>query len=133
VTTPNAAVEQPAAEAQLYIEVATAGRVTTLRLVGTVNVYTVPLLVARIDDAVKHGAWSIVVSLEQVEQVDGEVAIGTLLRALRRMQGLDGYLAVADPRDLIRRAVKARGLALVLAVFPAEETAVDFLASWRAA
>lgn len=131
MTPPQTAVDTPA-EAQLYIEVSTAGRVTTLRLVGVLNVYTVPVLAARVDDAVKHGAWSIVVSLEQVDEVDAEVGIGVLLRALRRMQGLDGYLVVADPSDLIRRAVKARGLALVLAVFPAEEAAVDFLASWRA-
>jgi anti-anti-sigma factor len=131
MTSPQTAVDTPA-EAQLYIEVSTAGRVTTLRLVGVLNVYTVPVLAARVDDAVKHGAWSIVVSLDQVDQVDAEVGIGVLLRSLRRMQGLDGYLVVADPAGLIRRAVKARGLALVLAVFPAEEAAVDFLASWQA-
>lgn len=123
---------QAPAEAQLYIEVSTAGPVTMLRLVGVLNVYTVPLVAARIDDAVKRGAWSIVVSLEQVDQVDAESAIGVLLRGLRRMQALDGYLVVADPGGLIRRAVKARGLALVLAVFPAEEAAVEFLTSWRA-
>lgn len=120
--------------AQLYVEVERSDdrRVTLLRLVGRINAYTVPTLTARVDDAVKHGAWSIVVSLADVDQVDAEVAIGALLRALRRMQALDGCLTVADPAGLIGRAVKARGLGLVLAVFPSEEAAAGFLTSWQA-
>lgn len=125
---PRVPKDLPAA-AHLTIETGTAGHVTTLRLSGTLNLYTAPSVAARVDEALHRGAWNLVLNFDQVDLVDLEVAVGTLLRALRRVQATRGMLVLAEESGRIRRAASARGLGLVLATFPTEAEAVRFLTS----
>jgi anti-anti-sigma factor len=121
--------------ADFYVEVGEpgAGQVMTLRLIGTLNVYSAPTFAARVEDAMKHGAWSLVVNLAGVSHADAEVGVGALLRALRRLQAGNGTLLLAEVPEQVRKAIRARGLGLVLHSFPTEESAVTFLATWNSA
>ena len=131
--TVNGAMRPDAADFHVEVGETTSGTVTTLRLIGTLNVYTEPALAARVQEAMKGGAWSLVVSLAEVDHVDAEVGVGALLRALRRLQAGNGTLLLAEVPEQVRKAIKARGLGLVLQAFPTEESAVAFLATWRSA
>jgi anti-anti-sigma factor len=116
--------------AAFYIEVGEHGRVTTLRLIGSLNLYTAPSFAKRVEEALSHDAWSLVISLAGVEQVD-EDGLGALLRALRRVQQGHGTMLLCDVPDPVRKAITARGLGIVLHVFLSEALAVSFLTSWR--
>lgn len=116
-----------AAHARFYVEIGDIGLVTTLRLAGTLDVYSAPILAARIEEALKRRAWNLVLDLADVDRVDPEVTVGTLLWALRRVQKGPGSLVLADASDVVRRPIKARGLALVLLCFTSEADAVGFL------
>lgn len=117
------------ADAAFHVEAGQQGHLTTLRLIGTLNMYTAPVLGARLDDALKHGCWHVVLTLAKVEHMDPEDGVGTLLRALRRVQAGHGQLLLAEVSDAVRRAIRVRGLGLVLPTFPSEEAAVEFLKS----
>ena len=121
------------AAAPFHIESGRQGHVTTLSLVGTLNLYTAPTLAARLDDVRENGAWHVVLNLAKVEHIEAEDAVGALLRALRRLQAGSGTLLLAEVPEQVRKAIKARGLDLVLHSFPTEESAVEFLATWRSA
>ena len=116
--------------AGLYIEVAQDGRVTTLRLYGEINAYTVPTLWARVEAALTHEAWSLVVDLEHVPFLDSE-GVGTLLRAQRLVNGTTGgtLLLAAVPAQG-RKTIKVKGLDSLLAAFPSGADAAAFLQSW---
>lgn len=119
------------ADAAFRVEPGLQGHVTILRLIGTLNVYTAGVLVARLDDALEHGAWHVVLNLAKVEHMEAEDGVGALLRALRRVQAGHGTLLLAEVPEMVRRAIRARGLGLVLPAFPSEEAAAGFLTSGR--
>lgn len=121
------------AEADLYIAVAAEGRVAVLRLHGEINAYTIPALRARIEAALEHDAWSVVVDLELVPFLDSE-GVGALLRAQRLINGTSGgTLLLADVPDQGRRTLEVKGLAEMLPCFPTVGAAVAFLESWPGA
>ncbi len=95
--------------------------------------YSEPSLTAKVDYTMKHGAWSLVVSLAGIHHFDAEVSIGTLLRGPRRLQAGNGTILLAEVPEQVRKAIRARGLGLVLPTFPTEEAAAAFLATWRSA
>jgi anti-anti-sigma factor len=115
--------------AELYVEAGASGHVTTLRLTGTLNLYTAPILAVRLDEALKCGAWHVVLTLAKLEDMAAEEGVGALLRALRRVQAGHGTLLLAEVPDMVRRAIRTRGLGLVLPAFPTEDAAVGFLTS----
>jgi anti-anti-sigma factor len=119
-------------EADLYVEVGSSGRVTTLRLHGTLNTYTIGMLADRVEAALKHGAVNLVVSLGNVPFLDAE-GVGALLRARKRVQLGGGTLVLADAPEQARKTIAVKGLSIVLLCFAAEDVAVEFLTSWRAA
>jgi anti-sigma B factor antagonist len=118
-----------ATAADLYIESAETGRITTLRLKGTLDIYTAEKFTARTDEALKRGARSLIVDLADVVYLDSEVGIGALLRALRRMQSANGTLLLVDVPGPVRKAIRIKGLGLVIQAFASEEEAVAFLTS----
>lgn len=118
-----------ATAADLYIESAETGRITTLRLKGTLDIYTAEKFTARTDEALKSGARSLIVDLADVVYLDSEVGIGALLRALRRMQSANGTLLLVDVPGPVRKAIRIKGLGLVIQSFASEEEAVEFLTS----
>lgn len=118
----------PAGGAVLDIETSRHGRTTVLRLSGSLDAYTVPLLTARIDAAFTSGAYNLVVGLAGVPFLDSE-GIGVLLRARTRAQRGGGNLLLAAAPAQARRTLAVKGLALVLLCFPSEPAAVEFLIS----
>lgn len=118
-----------ATAADLYIEAAETGRITTLRLKGTLDIYTAEKFTARTDEALKNGAQSLIVDLAGVVYLDSEVGIGALLRALRRMQTANGTLLLVDVPGPVHKAIRIKGLGLVIQAFASEEEAVAFLTS----
>lgn len=123
----------PSTDTDLYVEVAGTGRVMTLSLVGTVDMYTRDVFLDRVRAEIEHKVWSMVVNLAEVAFFDSEVGVGALLRALRHVQVGGGTLLLAEVPEQVHRAIRARGLGLVLHAFPTEDAAVEFLTLWRRA
>lgn len=116
--------------AHLYIEIVSAGRVTVFRLYGELNTYTLPSLRSRVETALEHDAWSVVVDLECVPFIDSE-AVGTLLRAQRHIHGASGgTLLLAAVPEQGRKTLRVKGLESLLACFPAVADALAFLDTW---
>ena len=127
----SGAPASPPCEASLYVEVRQAadGRVAVLSLHGDLNTYTVPTVWARIEAAVAHGTWSLVLDLAGVGFLDAE-GIGILIRAKRLAALSEGTLVLAEVAEQGRKTLRVKGLAEVLPVFPSVAAAVTFLASW---
>lgn len=115
-------------ETDLCIEVRRAGEVTVLALHGALNVYTAGTFIARAEDALGHGAISLVVNIEDAGFLDSE-GIGALLRLRRRVQLGGGTLVLAAPPVQAVRTIAVKGLSLVLLCSESETQAVAFLTS----
>lgn len=114
-------------ETALDIEVE-AGHVTTLRLHGCLNAYTVERFASRVEEVLKDGAYSLVVNVAGIGFLDSE-GVGALLRARRRVQARGGTLLLAEVTEQARKTIAVKGLSLVLLAFGSEGEAASFLTS----
>jgi anti-sigma B factor antagonist len=83
-------------------------------------------------DAVTPTAVHLAVDLSEVPSIDSE-GVGELARALGRISGRGGRLALIAPSPAVRRILAVTRLDTAFAVLPSEQAAIDELAGGYAA
>ncbi len=114
----NAIKEAPI---DLVLDSRTAGDWTVIDVNGEVDLYTAPKLRDRIIELVDAGSYRIAVNMEGVEFMDS-TGLGVLVAGLKRVREHDGMLALAAPREPVRRVLAVTGLN---EVFPIHERVED--------
>ena len=101
--------------------------VTVVRVVGEVDVSTVPALRGLLSDLAIDGSVEIVLDLCGVDFMDS-AGIGALVTAQRRIRTLRGVLAVACDSAPVLRVLHLTGMDKVLSVHPsvADAIALEF-------
>lgn len=122
-----------AVRSPLRVHADSSGLTTLLRCCGPLNRATIPLFSQRLADASRSGKHNLIVNLAAITDFQDEPGVAALLHALRRVQSGHGSMLLAETPEQVKRAIRARGLALVLQSFDTEEDAAAFLASWRRA
>jgi anti-sigma B factor antagonist len=102
----------------LILETREAGDWTVVEAKGEVDLYTAPRLKEQLVQLVGGGRSRIAVDLEQVEFLDS-TGLGVLIGGLKRAREAGGELALAGPREPVRKVLSITGLDRV---FPIHES-----------
>jgi anti-sigma B factor antagonist len=106
------------AEMDLLIESRQAGDWSIVDVKGEVDLYSAPRLKDRLGELTAAGRDHIAVDLAGVEFLDS-TGLGVLIGALKRCREAGGILALAAPRDPVRKVLAITGLDRV---FPVHDT-----------
>jgi anti-sigma B factor antagonist len=105
----------------LTLDTKEAGDWTVVEARGEVDLYTAPRLKEQLAGLAGGGRPRIVVDLEGVEFLDS-TALGVLISGLKRCREAGGDLALAAPRDPVRKVLSITGLDRV---FPIHDTVAE--------
>ncbi|WSQ15885.1 STAS domain-containing protein [Streptomyces sp. NBC_01231] len=100
--------------------------VTVVTLMGSVNVYTAPILRQLLVDLVDHGRMILVLDMTEICFFDS-TGSGVLIGALKRVRAHDGGLALVVPSERIQKLFRINGLTQVFPIFDTVDRAVEFL------
>jgi anti-sigma B factor antagonist len=112
------------AEMDLLIETRQAGDWSILEVKGEVDLYSAPRLKERLGELTGGGRSQIVVNLEAVEFLDS-TGLGVLIGALKRCREAGGTLALAAPREPVRKVLAITGLDRVFPIHDSVEQATS--------
>jgi anti-sigma B factor antagonist len=110
------------AEMDLLVESRRAGDWSIVEVKGEVDLYSAPRLKERLAELTSSGHSRIAVDLEGVEFMDS-TGLGVLIGALKRCREADGTLALAAPRQPVRKVLSITGLDRVFPVHDSVEQA----------
>jgi anti-sigma B factor antagonist len=110
------------AEMELLVETRAAGDWSIVEVKGEVDLYTAPRLKERLNELTGSGRSRIAVNLESVEFLDS-TGLGVLIGALKRCREAGGTLALAAPREPVRKVLSITGLDRVFPVHDSVEQA----------
>ncbi|MCE5204231.1 MAG: STAS domain-containing protein [Coriobacteriales bacterium] len=108
----------------LDISVDRDGATCRMQVSGEVDVYTSPMLKARIIDAIEDGCTDLVIDLEGVGFIDSS-GLGVLVSGLRRVKERSGSMRLVCTKDNILKIFRITGLDKVFPVFSTLEEATD--------
>nr|WP_314223694.1 STAS domain-containing protein [Streptomyces sp. DSM 40713] len=100
--------------------------VTVVTLMGSVNVYTAPLLRQLLLDLINHGRMFLVLDMTEISFFDS-TGSGVLIGALKRIRAHDGALALVVPSERIQKFFRINGLTIVFPIFDTVDRAIEFL------
>jgi anti-sigma B factor antagonist len=109
----------------LLIESRQAGDWSIVDVKGEVDLYSAPRLKERLAELTGAGRSRVTVNLEAVEFLDS-TGLGVLIGALKRCREAGGTLALAAPREPVRKVLSITGLDRV---FPVHESVEQATAS----
>jgi anti-sigma B factor antagonist len=109
-------------EMDLLVESRQAGDWSIVEVKGEVDLYSAPRLKERLAELTVSGRSRITVNLEGVEFMDS-TGLGVLIGALKRCREAEGTLALAAPREPVRKVLSITGLDRVFPVHDSVEQA----------
>lgn len=98
-------------------EVANHGREVRLRMVGEIDMATVPLIEEAFSSALREGYERIVIDLSEVRFMDSS-GLNALIRARNRLDDRRVNLAISGLSDQVRRLFELSGLMTVFTFAP---------------
>lgn len=109
-------------ETNLLVETREHGDWTVVDVKGEVDLYTAPQLRERLVGLVESGRTRLAVNMEGVEFLDS-TGLGVLIGALKRVREREGILAMAAPREPVRKVLSITGLDKVFRIHESVEQA----------
>lgn len=118
---PDPTHEEPMTE-NLMLETRESGDWTILVARGEVDLYTAPRLKEELAGLVTGGRARVAVDLSGVEFLDS-TGLGVLISGLKRCREAGGELALAEPREPVRKVLSITGLDRVFPIHDSVEEA----------
>lgn len=108
----------------LEIDTRHAGDRTVLVPRGVIDLATIGVFRAGLDEVFSHGAVDLVLDLNEITFIDS-TGLGALISARRRATAFKGSLLLACENDMVLRLFRITGLERVFDVVPRVESAGD--------
>jgi anti-sigma B factor antagonist len=109
---------------ELQIDIRHAGDRTVLIPRGVIDLATIEVFRAGLDEVFSHGSVDLVLDLNEITFIDS-TGLGALFSARRRATAFKGSLLLACENDVVLRLFRITGLERVFDVVPRLETAGD--------
>jgi len=97
-----------------------------LTISGEFDAFAVNPFLEQIDSIISSGNVNIVVNQRLVLFINS-TAVGSLIKARKRLRGLSGELVISEPSERVKSTLQTLGLSQVLRCFPSDEAACDHL------
>jgi anti-sigma B factor antagonist len=97
--------------------------IAVLKVHGQVDTDRIPAMEEAVGAALEGGATRLVFNLEQLEFINSS-ALGFIISVHKRMEGLNGAVALSAPSRFMASTIRTLGLDQILDVFPTDEDAL---------
>lgn len=102
--------------------------VAGIHLTGEFDAFAANPFLEQVEAIVQSGVERVVVNMRLVLFVNS-TAIGSLIKARKRVRGLGGDLVLSEPSPRVKGTLETLGLGSVLNIFPSDEEAITHLSA----